>query len=239
MWQDNVDVKNFNRTFNEANTYCSDLTLGGYSDWKLPNIDILFTYINHSQIRPHYSIFQNQPASYMWSSTKSPNSSKIWTLEEVSEILLDDTTLNDFNYVRCIRNDKVIKQVYVRDNTKEVVLDTTSNLVWQDNADAKDITKDWHEALSYCNDLSLSGYNNWRLPNINELFSLVDHNNYKPAISKEFKNVYNSGNEIYWSSTTSSDGSAWIEGIEFVHGDHTWRTPRTHQKHLRCVHDIE
>jgi|GEM_PF-1824162 len=36
MWQDNINVTNNSRTYQNAITYCQNLTLGGYSNWRLP-----------------------------------------------------------------------------------------------------------------------------------------------------------------------------------------------------------
>ena len=59
----------------------------------------------------------------------------------------------------------------------------------------------WTEALQICLDYSLSGYDDWRMPDIDELEALLnsDHG------SAVFKNG------VYWSSTTDSvfSESAW------------------------------
>jgi len=78
---------------------------------------------------------------------------------------------------------------FVRDNSKEVVVDKSTNLMWQDDNDVKSITKTWVEAINYCENLTLGGYTDWRLPNINELKSIVDYTKAEPAISSEFSNV--------------------------------------------------
>ncbi len=90
----------------------------------------------------------------------------------------------------------------------DIVTDTISKLQWQDNAIGSKM--EWQKAIDYCeNTLTLGGHNDWRLPNINELKSIVDRNKYNPAIVNGFNNT-SSG--YYWSSTSNKGGSynAWI-----------------------------
>ena len=107
--------------------------------------------------------------------------------------------------------------VYAGDYTRnnEIVTDHSTGLMWQDDRGAKDRTYEWSDAIKYCNNLSLGGYSDWRLPNKNELESIVDYTKYKPAIDSAFRNVNSS---LYWSSTTFavSVNGAW--GVGFVGG---------------------
>jgi len=92
----------------------------------------------------------------------------------------------------------------------DCVTDNLTGLMWVKSPDS--ITRQWDIALSYANNLVLCGYDDWRLPNINELRSLV-HSGYNeescggvPCVylsdwlnSKGFSNVQST---FYWSSTT-------------------------------------
>ena len=128
---------------------------------------------------------------------------------------------------------------FIRDDSKEVVLDTSTNLIWQDNNDAKNITKTWEEAITYCENLDFAGYTNWHLPNFNELYYLADRSINNPALSDVFDNVRFSS---YWSSTTfvsqtspdpaTKTKSAWI--VSFDGGYDHWYDKR-YGKYVRCV----
>jgi hypothetical protein len=99
------------------------------------------------------------------------------------------------------------------DNGDGTVTDTNTGLMWQQD-EAGAMT--WAKALTYCESLSLSVYDDWRLPNRNELQSLVDYTRYAPAIDKAiFRNAVSSG---YWSSTTYSNDPVNAWGVSFHFG---------------------
>ncbi len=120
---------------------------------------------------------------------------------------------------------------FVRDDAKEVVNDTTTCLMWQDDNASKTVTKNWQGAIDYCEELSFAGFEDWRLPNYNELYSIGDRSKYNPAIKDAFKNVSSS---YYWSSTTYvyfTDG-AW--GVNFNYGG-SYAVNENENYHVRCV----
>ena len=101
------------------------------------------------------------------------------------------------------------------DNGDGTISDTETGLMWQQ---AETGAMNWQGALSYCEDLVLptGGYDDWRLPDRNELQSLVDYSRYNPCLDKTFfPGVLSSG---YWSSTTyaGSTGCAWL--VSFYYG---------------------
>jgi hypothetical protein len=49
--------------------------------------------------------------------------------------------------------------------------DPSSRLCWQNPPD--ETLRSWDEAVAYCDGLTVGGYNNWHLPTINELRSLI------------------------------------------------------------------
>jgi hypothetical protein len=63
-------------------------------------------------------------------------------------------------------------QAYV-DNRDGTVTDTTTRLMWQQTIPATKVT--WDEASAACGTLTLAGYDDWRLPSIIELISLIDY----------------------------------------------------------------
>jgi hypothetical protein len=51
--------------------------------------------------------------------------------------------------------------------------DTTAGLMWQNGSDVGTVYSTWDEAKTYCADLSWDGYDDWRLPTVSELRSLI------------------------------------------------------------------
>ena len=129
----------------------------------------------------------------------------------------------------------VLNAEYIRDNANEVVLDTTTNLIWQDDADAKTLTKSWVDAIGYCEALTLGGKSDWRLPNFNELYALADRSKVNPAISDRFVNVASS---FYWSSTTYVSYSDYAWSVRFYNGVGDGSN-KTGSYYVRCVRSAD
>jgi hypothetical protein len=114
----------------------------------------------------------------------------------------------------------------------EIVTDSKTKLMWQDNAEASTVTRNWQGAIEYCEALKFGGHDDWRLPNINELKSITDRTRNNPAINPAFVNV--TTNNYYWSSTSVSGDtdSAWV--VLFYYGSMDYRT-KDYTNYLRCV----
>jgi hypothetical protein len=119
-----------------------------------------------------------------------------------------------------------------RDDSKQVVYDSKTNLMWQDDESAKSVTKNWQGAIEYCQNLNFAGYSDWRLPRLEELRTIVDKNN-SPTIKSEFKNTASDG---YWSSTPNSRYSDYAWYIYF-RGGSEYYDPKDTNYNVRCVRD--
>ncbi len=115
-----------------------------------------------------------------------------------------------------------------------VVTDKINAIYWQDNSAAQKSSKDWDDAVLYCDELVLNGVSHWRLPTFKELFSIVDYTRVHPAINPVFSFV-NEG--TYWTSTgfAPSRSRAWT--IDFRTGK-TYYSYTTTNHAVRCVKDM-
>jgi len=147
------------------------------------------------------------------------------------------TTYDDGYYQKGITSN------YTRDDSKEVVLDHVTGLMWQDNDDVVNVSKPsvteanydvgnysntGDTSTTYCNNLTLGGYSDWRLPTISELKNIVDYSKYNPAINPVFLNTLNS---LYCSSNARAY-DAWL--VYFGAGNVTYMNLDT-SCFIRCV----
>ena len=99
------------------------------------------------------------------------------------------------------------------DNGNGTVTDNLTGLMWTKDANPEGNPMTWHEALDYVKTVNTGGHTDWRLPNVNELESLVDYSKVGPAVlplGNPFTNVQSYNN--YWSSTNYAyvPDCAWI-----------------------------
>ncbi len=126
----------------------------------------------------------------------------------------------------------------IRDDNLDVVNDDTAYLMWQDNSDVRLLAKNWQDAIDYCADLTHANYTNWRLPNFNELYSIVDKDASDPAINSSFVNVASDmfSPNIYWSSTSYSLYTTQAWTIIFSDANNG-KISKTNSNYVRCVRD--
>jgi len=243
-WQDAQDV--FIAALNNDN-------FGGYSDWRLPTINELSFIRNLDTYDPSINTdyFPNTMVSsdYWSSTTYAGDPSYAWLVD-----FYDGDVLHygkSYNYVRAVRSGQCGPFDNFIDNGDGTVTNTDTGLMWEVKTDDggnrdKDNTYTWEEALSYCDTLTLASHNDWRLPNANELQSIVDYSTYDPSINTTFFPDTVSPTYIpipsspYWSSTTNADypgyagdpSYAWL--VDFYAGD-VYGGRKSYYSYVRAV----
>lgn len=117
-----------------------------------------------------------------------------------------------------------------------MVKDDKHKLLWEDTLHVEDIKITHINARSYCANLELGEYKNWRLPTLAELLTIVDYKRYKPALLKEFN--YVDKDTLYWTSTPYARSSDEYWGVNFKDGA-TSNATETYDRYVRCVQDIK
>ena len=111
-----------------------------------------------------------------------------------------------------------------------------SNLMWEDTTHSEETKVTFMEAKSYCRDLKLGRYSDWRLPTLQELLSIVNYKRYKPAIINGFSHV--NRDTLYWSKTPYIKESDEYWGVNFKDGSSS-NAAINYDRYVRCVRDIK
>ena len=217
-------------TWQNAVDYCDGLTYAGYSDWRLPAQFELTTMVNYARHDPAVdTAFFSSLSDEYWSSTPfAAASSGAWALVFTDG---DDQlpVKSSSEYVRCVRGDSSFVHNF-QDNGDQTVTDQGTGLMWENDSSVNTQTMTWEEALAYCENLTLGGYSDWRLPNIQELRSIVDYTRHDPAIDPLFL----SQSDWYWSSTSQPPFPSWAWVTYFARGS-CYQDLKSGSHYARCV----
>jgi hypothetical protein len=204
---DGTDTEDFINALNSE-------SFGGFSDWRLPTIRELSSIENIGRNNPviDTEYFVNTPDSVLldtyttlicyWSSTTNANApAQAWFTMFAggsNDYYYRDSDKSKSLYVRAVRGGQEWKTNHFTDNGDGTITDSNTGLMWQKlTFDSKMI---WKNALASCENLSLAGYDDWRLPNIGELRSVLDYTKHAPASDATyFPDVKN---DNYWASNT-------------------------------------
>jgi hypothetical protein len=211
-------------TVENAAIYCDTLTVGGYTNWRLPNAHEAFSIMNLQRSNPSLDIlvFTNTGAEYWWSATRQSNdNTKVWITNAgggIGNHLKTETVSAGGTkkiHVRAVRDVKTPTTLPARfaDNSNNTITDNLTGLVWEKMPLAT--TKTWEEALVYAEGLTLGGQSDWRLPNIKELQSINDESTVSPSLNATYFGSL--GVKKYWSSTTLPNQTtrAWYWDTQF------------------------
>jgi hypothetical protein len=89
----------------------------------------------------------------------------------------------------------------------DCITDDLTGLTWTKSPAANEGT--WQQGLDYANSFTLCGYSDWRLPNRNELGSLIHYGVAEPAVWLNGQGFTGVSPNYYWSSTTYEASPSW------------------------------
>ena len=114
---------------------------------------------------------------------------------------------------------------YSVDSSNEVVTDNHTGLMWKlcsegqsgsDCATGSEQTYTWQGALQQAQNSAFAGYDDWRLPSIKELLTLVETCRTNPSINTEIFPATRAS--YFWSSSPYALNSVLAWRVDFGHG---------------------
>jgi hypothetical protein len=113
----------------------------------------------------------------------------------------------------------------------DMAVDGRTGLTWQDNRFVEHERVTYKQAEKLCKEMRLGGYDDWRIPTIRELLSIIDYKKYDPAILDGFSVTEPN---YYWSSTQYMGDPDKVWGIDFKDGA-TDANGKGYDRRVRCV----
>lgn len=219
--------------------------LCGYNDWRIPNREELRSIVDYSRFNPVLDrrFFPNTLAASYWTSSQdSTSKSHAWTLN----FKYGDGYYNKISnpsHIRLVRG----KNKAIKHKGKQLVNGTTTHkstgLMWKtcsegqvfngETCKGKAQSYNWKDALNQAEVASFAGYDDWRLPNIKELASIVEINQHKPAINKHI--FFNTPSAVYWSSSPHVKKANSVWAIDFSYGYSYHYNKKHSTNHIRLV----
>lgn len=227
MWQVMPSPQSF--SYEEAVEYAENLELAGYDDWRLPSTKELFSISDFSKGWPYldtdiFDIAGNSVSKdeQYWTEhyvglTHGGNVSAFGVNQGTGHIKSYPIDGRG-NYVRVVRGEIYGINDFVN-NGDGTVTDLATGLMW--SQDDSGVGMDWEDALAYAEGSELAGYDDWRLPNVKELQSILDYSkspnaidsdDLGPAIDIDFFNIttlasgttaYDPDYGYFWTSTSA------------------------------------
>lgn len=220
MWQ---RVDGGEMTFENAVIYSDTLTLGGYTDWRLPSVLEAFSILNLDKLNPALDVnfFPNNNAEYWWTLEKAYNdTNKIWVTNSgggkgphPKNETISSGGSKKF-HTRAVRNSSLqqIMQNRFTVNQDNTITDSLTGLMWLQLNTIDSL--DFLNAIQQIEQLTFSGYSDWRMPNIKELASINNEKANNPSIETAIFTNFKSGK--YWSSTSQypNGTNAWFADFQ-------------------------
>ena len=227
------------KSWDGAQGYCDSLVLAGRDDWRLPRLPELFSINQLNHVNPALDAsFTRTTAEYWWSSTpRADDPARAWATNagggagphSKSETISGGGTKRF--HVRCLREAEAPRTLssFWTDNGNGTVTDHRSGLVWQ-QAETPD--RSWEEAIRSCEDLTLAGLGDWRLPSLREIRAINDESRVRPSIDTAL--FPGTSSAPFWSSTTLVNQTARAWTVDFTFGIASYNS-KTDRLRLRCV----
>jgi len=215
--------------FPTATGYCASLSLGGCMQWRLPQRIELTTLIDHAFASPAIdpNAFPGTLAATYWAVTPNTSANNSWVINFDNGNTFwnaNNTTSN----VRCVYGGAKGTAAPARYNAMPShVDDLQTGLSWVRAADANLYTQ--AGAVANCASLALDG-GGWRLPEVDELQTLIDTTRTNPSIDPT--TFPGTPSALFWTNSAYNVAASMV--VNFATGN-TINAPPTDTYVARCV----
>lgn len=234
------------RSWPDADQYCKDLTLAGHDDWRLPTRLELVSIVDFAAFDPAIdaTAFPNTPAFGFWSGSLHADQPETAWLVYFKD---GYTSFNQFAYssqARCVRADSppiaAATGAHLLVGTDATVKDSDTGLTWKQSSEPARYT--FEAATTQCEGLVYAEHDDWRVPSMTELQTLVDET-VVPADTGEdaattgridLAKFPDTPGEPYWTSSSYAGDPAMAWFVDFRPG-YTFGYDRSTAYLVRCV----
>lgn len=211
---------------------------GGFDDWRLPTVRELSLLVNRGRTHSAAdSFYFPQLSLYYWSSTPDPSGAA----GELGHYYVQFDEGYAYNYIKGGDGAMAVRgtgpddwgTAFV-DHGDGTVTDTVTGLMWQQIGPTD--AMNWRDALAYCEALEFAGHTDWRLPDVNELQSLVDYSRCGPSIDTD---AFPETEPAFYRTATTIAGTfcdqAWVVDFNLGYVDLYFGSQKSALQYVRAV----
>ena len=220
IWQKKPDGGELN--WEDAKSYCRNLQLGGYSDWELPSKEVLEDMLGKKNLFDPFK----RGERYWTTSSVTYGGKPIPRIIDFDNDFVSSSDKHFGRHARCVRggqqNQSAISSKQ-ESSPSGTVFDSSTGLMWLKRPDGTE--RNWEKSKSYCRNLKLAGYSDWKLPSKDVLEDMLGKKNLFDPYNRE---------SWYWSSTSNVDSSssAWFANF---YSDSVFYGSKSGSYYVRCV----
>ncbi|TGM95292.1 DUF1566 domain-containing protein [Leptospira yasudae] len=197
----------------------------GRTNWRIPAVKELLSIVHYGNapIFMETTEFPNADQSnlYLSISDYGPNTTMEWVVDFIHPGFSIQPFVKNANaFLRCVSGNPAPAPSF-QDNGNGTITDRNTNLLWSKCPVGKSgstcaagvlFSGNRNSAFTNCGGLVLAGRSDWRIPNINELLSIVDYASAgNPSIlTATFPNF---PSNVFWTSTTNQEAALLTQSL--------------------------